>query len=134
MLQSVLLYLPPGSSPNVVPVPEELKSQYQHFYMTFIRPGGILETNLTNAVWCKVAQAVEQDEMHVDMFEEAKREVLDLLFFNIFPTFMEKHENELWRPTVTMQGPRSSGQSSRVGLSSWGGRPTAAEMIVLELI
>ncbi|RUS19037.1 hypothetical protein BC937DRAFT_88045, partial [Endogone sp. FLAS-F59071] len=75
-----------------IEVPERLRSAYFSFYSTFIKTEGMLEANLPAYVTSHLREQVEAGEYTLDMFELAKKEILNLLLFSTFPKFLDQIE------------------------------------------
>ncbi|RUS24128.1 hypothetical protein BC938DRAFT_474079, partial [Jimgerdemannia flammicorona] len=78
-----------------LPVPEAIKPSFCAFYNTFMKPGGMLEVNLTSETLNEIRLKIETNAYTLDMFEDAKREVLDLLQFNVFGRFYNHLQRKL---------------------------------------
>lgn len=72
-----------------VKVPLSLKPAFYSFYSLFIQEDSVLQVNLSSGVKDRLRQQIETDNYTLTMFDPAKREVLELLFFNTFAKFIE---------------------------------------------
>ncbi|KAI8811123.1 hypothetical protein BJ742DRAFT_152033 [Cladochytrium replicatum] len=68
-----------------VVVPPSLVPQFSAVCDVFIRPGAPMELNLSAAVRSQCVNAAAQQPYTVDMFDAARDQVIQSLFFNTFP-------------------------------------------------
>lgn len=93
-LVSISLSVPNTESSEML-VPEQLKSTFLAFYTTFIRVGSVLEVNLKWQVRDRIKRQIESGVYRLNIFEEAKEHVLDLIFTNTLPRFLAVHREEI---------------------------------------
>lgn len=94
---SILKSMHPPPTPTRaadLPIPDALKPSFCSFYNTFIEPGAMLQANLNEDMITSIRQKIELDQYSLDMFEDAKHEVLELLQFNPFIRFHALLEHE----------------------------------------
>ncbi|RUS27771.1 hypothetical protein BC938DRAFT_482752 [Jimgerdemannia flammicorona] len=73
---------------DALSVPEQLKPSFLNFYTTFIKTDSFLEVNLTADVRTRIMDQMKSGAYTLTMFDEANKQVHDLLFYNVFPSFV----------------------------------------------
>ncbi|RUS19038.1 hypothetical protein BC937DRAFT_88046 [Endogone sp. FLAS-F59071] len=96
-----------------LPVPDALKPSFCTFFNTFIESGATLQANLNEDIVISIRRKMELDQYSLDMFEDAKREVLELLQFNPFVRFhtLLEHEKVISRGSSEDYNERGKRQS-----------------------
>ncbi|RUP19731.1 hypothetical protein BC936DRAFT_139297 [Jimgerdemannia flammicorona] len=80
-------------------VPESLLFLYRTFYQNYIEPGSLLEVNITGKCLKTIQRKVETGDFTLDIFDEAKKEVLDSLYYNTYKKFIKKMSRRSIRPS-----------------------------------
>ncbi|RUP49940.1 hypothetical protein BC936DRAFT_140929 [Jimgerdemannia flammicorona] len=85
----------PNLQPDEMVVPDQLKSTFLNFYTTFIRAQSVLEVNLEWQTRERIRQQIDSGVYTLDIFDEAKEHVLDLLFTNTLPHFLTIYKDQI---------------------------------------
>ncbi|OMJ14067.1 hypothetical protein AYI70_g8118 [Smittium culicis] len=75
-------------NPNSI-VPNKLKPIFQAFCNTFINPNSNLTMNIHRSIIDDVMENYRVGEFTIGIFDDAREEVLDLLYFGVFPYYLE---------------------------------------------
>ncbi|OLY79435.1 hypothetical protein AYI68_g6496 [Smittium mucronatum] len=75
-------------NPNSV-VPNRLKPIFRAFCDTFINPDSNLTMNIHRSIVDDVMENYRVGEFTIGIFDDAREEVLDLLYFGVFPYYLE---------------------------------------------
>ncbi|ORY05247.1 hypothetical protein K493DRAFT_296610 [Basidiobolus meristosporus CBS 931.73] len=70
-----------------VAVPSGLAPYYQRFYEKFFLPGSLLEVNIPCEIVTSLRDAINNNEYTLTMFDQAKEEVLDSLYYEVYLRF-----------------------------------------------
>jgi len=77
-----------------MPVPSQLLPYFNSFYYTFIDIDGPAPVNITAETFSKIQYEISTAP-NVGVFDEAKDEVVESMFFSIFPIFLRNHRKQL---------------------------------------
>jgi len=76
------------------PVTPQLLPYFNTFYYTFIDMDGPSPVNISSEVYSKINYEINTYPT-AGIFDEAKDEVVELMFFTIFPIFLQNHREQL---------------------------------------
>lgn len=72
-----------------IPFPYELKLDYKIFYDTYLDPNSDLAINFSGNLLGKIKGMIKRDQYDLSMYEQAREEVLILLYVNTFEKFLK---------------------------------------------
>ncbi|KAK9722594.1 hypothetical protein K7432_002584 [Basidiobolus ranarum] len=72
-------------------VPVELHVRFLKFYRTYLQSGALLEVNLSSSAHTSILGQIQNGHITWGIFDEAKDQVLALLYDNVFPDFVQNH-------------------------------------------
>ncbi|OMJ23581.1 hypothetical protein AYI70_g2172 [Smittium culicis] len=76
------------------PIPKELHSLFLSFFNVFIEPESELKVDIHMSIIDEILEIVNSKEMFLGIFDDAREEVLELLYFGVFPRFLESNKNK----------------------------------------
>ncbi|KAJ1972023.1 hypothetical protein H4R35_004914 [Dimargaris xerosporica] len=71
------------------PVPQHLKSLFYSFYNRYIDPNSVLAINMPGPYVKEVANNIRDQSYTITMFDTAHREVLNMLYDNVYPRYLK---------------------------------------------
>ncbi|RIA90853.1 hypothetical protein C1645_805477 [Glomus cerebriforme] len=83
------------SAASWIPFPFELRADYNNFYETFFDSDSDLAINFPGSLLNDVKNMVKDDKYELTMYEQAREEVLNLLYRNTFERFLKMCGSEL---------------------------------------
>ncbi|PVU92162.1 hypothetical protein BB561_004001 [Smittium simulii] len=75
------------------PVPQSLFQLFKSFYSVFIDPNSELNVGVHVYLTYEISQQIESNEYTLGMFDDAREEVLELLYFGVFPRYLESQKS-----------------------------------------
>ncbi|KAJ3111168.1 hypothetical protein HDU96_005929 [Phlyctochytrium bullatum] len=84
----------PSEVSKTGPLPLDLKQKYQAFYKFYVAEGAVNEVNLSAAVREKLSEKAKVGDWRPGDFDEAVNEVVSLMFYNIYPRWLEIRKAE----------------------------------------
>ncbi|KAJ3148477.1 hypothetical protein HK101_002147 [Irineochytrium annulatum] len=81
-----------STTPHYVPV--EMRKRYTAFYYLYIAPGATHEVNIPYPIRAKLRDRLAGQDWRVGDFDEARQQVMALIFYDIYPRWMVKRARE----------------------------------------
>ncbi|CAG8459268.1 2515_t:CDS:2 [Diversispora eburnea] len=78
-----------------IPFPYELKLDYKTFYDTYLDPNSDLAINFSGNLLNKIKEMIKKDQYELSMYEQAREDVLMLLYVNTFEKFLKMGGTEV---------------------------------------
>ncbi|KAJ3447594.1 double hit isoform b [Anaeramoeba flamelloides] len=78
----------------------------KQIFNTFIKDGSPLQINISYETRSEITQSFENDDKNIDLFANAKQDILDLMFTNSFPFFIQSnsfYEMKINTPQVDIE-------------------------------
>ncbi|PVU96631.1 hypothetical protein BB559_002308 [Furculomyces boomerangus] len=81
------------------PIPPKIRGLYKFFYSSFIDPNSSLSINLHGSIVDEIIANFKAGDLTVGLFDDAREEVLDLIYFGVFPYYLSSRNIKKVRPT-----------------------------------
>lgn len=78
-----------------IPMPLELRTDYSIFYETFFDSNSDLAINFPGSLLNDIKYMAKNENYELTMYEEAREEVLNLLYRNTFERFLKMYGSEI---------------------------------------
>ncbi|CAG8579892.1 9241_t:CDS:2 [Rhizophagus irregularis] len=87
-----------------IPMPFELRTDYSTFYETFFDSNSDLAINFPGCLLSDIKEMVKDEKYELTMYEEAREEVLNLLYRNTFERFLKMYGIEIEKKGIYNKG------------------------------
>ncbi|RGB41985.1 hypothetical protein C1646_662567 [Rhizophagus diaphanus] len=92
------------SAASWIPMPFELRTDYSTFYETFFDSNSDLAINFPGCLLSDIKEMVKDEKYELTMYEEAREEVLNLLYRNTFERFLKMYGTEIEKKGIYNKG------------------------------
>ncbi|OLY84345.1 hypothetical protein AYI68_g1490 [Smittium mucronatum] len=76
------------------PVPHELRQLFISFFNVFVDPDSELVVDIHMSIVDEITQLIHNDEISLGIFDDAREEVLELLYFGVFPRYLQENKSK----------------------------------------
>jgi hypothetical protein len=88
------------SAASWIPMPLELRTDYSSFYETFFDSDSDLAINFPGSLLNDIKGMVKTEKYELTMYEQAREEVLNLLYRNTFERFLKMYGSEVGKKGI----------------------------------
>ncbi|OMH86115.1 hypothetical protein AX774_g346 [Zancudomyces culisetae] len=74
---------------STTPAPRELHQLFKSFCSVFIDPNSDLVVNIHGSIIDEIIQQISDGEITLGVFDDAREEILDMLYFGVFPRYLD---------------------------------------------
>ncbi|RHZ79586.1 hypothetical protein Glove_144g86 [Diversispora epigaea] len=78
-----------------IPFPYQLKFHYKIFYDTYLDPNSDFAINFSGNLLSRIKEMIKKDQFELSMYEQAREDVLMLLYVNTFEKFLKMGGTEV---------------------------------------